>query len=188
MRFNDDSLFDGGDDADELESPGRVSDQQQQTPRRPNRSNVVQDDDDEDLPNTRSKGKAKAMNGNHDEEENEDEIAQGLEDVDMREDDENDEVAPKTKPKEKRPRNKRASVEMPCKSSLLPRRKCRELISEQYLRKILLASEEASEYATSHSSGGGVRKLSTADVTRARKPMSRLSKRLCASPKIPPSH
>jgi len=125
VPFNDDDLFDGGGDADELESPGRVSDQQQQTPRRPNRSNVIQDDDDENLPQTRSKGKAKATNGNHDGEDIEEEFAQGLEDVDMREHDEDDEVTPTKKPKEKGPRRKRASAEMPCKSSLLPRRNCR---------------------------------------------------------------
>lgn len=120
VPFNDDSLFDGGGDADVLESPGRVSDQQQQTPRRPNRSNVVQDDDDDDdenLSKARSKGKAKATNGNHDGEDMEEDIAQGPEDVDMQ-DDKNDEVTPKKKPKEKRPRKKRASAEMPCKSSL----------------------------------------------------------------------
>lgn len=123
MQFNDDSLF----EAEELPSPGRVSDQQQQTPRRPNRSNVFQDDDDDDdeVPQARSKGKAKAMNGDHDGGSVEEEIAQGLEDVDMREVDESDEVTPKKKPKEKRPRKKRVSVEIPCKSSLLRRHKFR---------------------------------------------------------------
>ena len=117
VPFNDDSLFDGGDDAEVLESPGRVSDQQQQTPRRPNRSNAVQDDDDEDVPRSRSKGKAKATYEDRDGGSIEDEIAQGLEDVDMREEDENNEVTPKKKPKEKRPRKKRASAEIPCNSS-----------------------------------------------------------------------
>lgn len=122
MQFNDDSLFEAG----ELASPGRVSDQQQQTPRRPNRFNVVQDDDDDDeVPQARSKGKAKATNGDHDGGSVEEEIAQGLEDVDMREVDENDEVTPKKKPKENRPRKKSVSVEIPCKSSLLQRHQCR---------------------------------------------------------------
>jgi len=125
VPFDDDLLFDGDGDAEELESPGRVFGQHQQTPRRPNRSNVVQDDEDEDVPRARFKGKAKATNGDHDRGGVEEEIAQGLDDVDMREEDENDEVTPKKKPKEKRPRKKRASAETPCTCSLLPRRNCR---------------------------------------------------------------
>ena len=125
MPFGDDLLFDEDGDAEELESPSRVPGRQRQTPRRPNRSNVVQDDDDEDVPRARFKGKTKATNEDHDGGGVEEEIAQGLEDVDMREEDENDEVTPKKKPKEKRPRKKRVSAETPCKCSLLPRRNCR---------------------------------------------------------------
>jgi len=116
VPFDDDAIFDG-DDAEEFSSPIRASGRQQQTPRQRGHSNVVHDDDDDDenLSKARSKGKAKATNDDRDGGEDEEEIAQGLEDVDMQQD-EDDEVTPKKKPKEKKPRKKRASLEVPCKS------------------------------------------------------------------------
>lgn len=118
VPFDDDAVFDGDEDpdAEEPESPIRASRRQQQTPRHRGHSNVVHDSDDENVPNARSKGKAKATNDDHDEGEVEEEIAQGIEDVDMQQEDEDDEVTPKKKPKEKKPRRKRALFEVPCKS------------------------------------------------------------------------
>lgn len=118
VSFNDDALLDGDDDVEELESPRRASERQLQTPRRTNHSNTVQDDD-ESPPKARSKGKEKATNHNHDEGDVEEEIVRGLEDVDMQQEDEDNEVTPKKKPTEKRPRKKRATPEVLRKSPFI---------------------------------------------------------------------
>jgi hypothetical protein len=44
----------------------------------------------------------------------------------------------------------------------------REQLKSLCLQKIQLASEEASDYVTSHLNGGGARKLSTEDAIQAR--------------------
>jgi hypothetical protein len=116
VPFDDDAVFDEDVDAEEPDSPIRASGRQQQTPRQRGHSNIVHDDDDENLPNARSKGKAKAINDDRDGGGFEEEIVQGLEDVDMQQEDEEDEVTPKKKPKEKNPRKKRALLDAPCKS------------------------------------------------------------------------
>ena len=117
MQFDDDADLAGSGDADaeEPESPIRASGHQQQTPRRGSHFNAVQDSDDENMSKARSKGKTKATNGDHDGDV-EEEIAQGLEDVDMQQVDDDEVVTPKKKPKEKRPRKKRTSLEDPCMS------------------------------------------------------------------------
>jgi hypothetical protein len=118
VPFDDGGIFDQEEDVEDPESPFRASERQQQTPRRGNRFNVVQDSDNENVPRARSKGKAKATTDDHDGEDVEEEIVQGLEDVDMQQEDEDNEVTPKKRPKEKKPRKKRALLEVPCKSPL----------------------------------------------------------------------
>ncbi len=117
MTFDDDALFDSGGEAEEPESPRRGSERQPQTPRA-SRVNVIQDGDDESVPRARSKGKEKATNQSRRgrDVEVEEEIAQGLEDVDMQQGDEDDEVTSKKKPTEKRSRKKRALPDVTCKS------------------------------------------------------------------------
>jgi hypothetical protein len=117
VSFDDDGIFDQEEDVEDPESPIRASERQQQTPRRGNHSNMVHDSDNENVPRARSKGKAKATTDDHDGADIEEEIVQGLEDVDMQQD-EDDEVTPKKRPKEKKPRKKRALLEVPCKSPL----------------------------------------------------------------------
>lgn len=88
--FDDGRFLDGDDDA-EPESPGRFSRQL-------------------------LKGKAKVTNEDPDREGVGEEIAQGLEDIEMNQRDEDEEVTPKKIPTKKRPRKKRALPEIPCKS------------------------------------------------------------------------
>ena len=112
---DDDGILGEGGDPEEPESPSSPS-KQPQTPRRVGTSNAFQNGEDSSRPNPRSKGKASARKENQDREDVEEEIAQGLQDVEMRQEDEDEdeEVTPK-KPTEKRPRKKRVLAEIPRK-------------------------------------------------------------------------
>ena len=183
VPFDDNGgIFDDGGDPEEPSSPSKHP----QTPRRVGTSNVFQDGEDSSRPEPRLKSKTNARKENQDGEDVEEEIAQGLQDVEMQQEDGDEEVTPK-KPTEKRPRKKRVSVEIPRKKPFCYVTTIM-LISFQYLRKIHLGSEEANDYVTSHSSGGGARKLSTEDVIQARKLTFQQSKRLFVSRKMNPSH
>lgn len=99
--FDDDERnFDEGDDPEEPEEPGSPS-KQLQTPRRAGTSNV-------------SKSKTNARKENQDREDVEEELVQGLQDVEMQQEDEDEDVTPK-KPTEKRARKKRVLAEIPRK-------------------------------------------------------------------------
>jgi centromere protein C len=115
MPFDDDDMIldEGGhrEESESLKSPSK----QPQTPRRVGTSNVFQDDEDPSGPNPRSKGKTNSRKENQGGEDVEEEIAQGLQDVEMQQENEDEEVTPKKKPTEKRPRKKRVLVEVPRK-------------------------------------------------------------------------
>lgn len=108
---DDDMILDEGGNPEEPEEP-RSPSKQPQTPRRVDTSNVLQDGEDTSRPKPRSKGKTKE---NQDGGGVEDEISQGLQDVEMQQEDEDEEITPTKKPTEKRRRKKRVSAEMPCK-------------------------------------------------------------------------
>jgi hypothetical protein len=112
VPFDDDDRFlDEDADLEELESP-RSPSKQLQTPRRVGTSNAVQDGEDPNTPMPRSKSKTNARKENQDVEE---EIAQGLQDVEMQQEDEDEEVTPEKKHTEKRSRRKRVLAEIPGK-------------------------------------------------------------------------
>jgi hypothetical protein len=178
--FDDDDMnIDEGGDPEEPESP-RSPSKQPQTPRRIGTSNVLE-------PPPRSKNKTSARKENQDGGDAEEEIAQGLQEVEMQQEDEDEdeEVTPTKKPA-KRPRKKRVLAEIPRKK-LSANVTTFMLISFQYLRKIHLGSEEANDYVTSHLNGGGARKLCMEGVIQARKLMFQQSKRLFVSRKRNPS-
>jgi hypothetical protein len=115
----DEAPFDQDADLEEPEPRSRLS-RQRETPRRA-RLSISEDGSS---PNARSKGKRKATEGNDDAEGDNrgDEIAQGLDDVEMQQEDEDEEVTeppPKKKPAEKRPRKKKDSPVVPCKYSFI---------------------------------------------------------------------
>ena len=101
---DDDGIFDEGGDPEEPESPSSPS-KQPQTPRRV--------------------GKTNARKENQGGEDVEEQITQGLEDVEMQQEDEDEEVTPKKKPAEKRPRRKRVLAEIPRKKPFaMPQPSC----------------------------------------------------------------
>jgi hypothetical protein len=110
VPFDDDDMIpeEGGDP--ESPSPSK----QPQTPRRVGTSNVFQDGEDPSTPRVRSKNKADARKENLDGEDVEDEIGQGLQDVEMQQEDEDEEVTP-TKEPTKRARKKKVLAEIPRK-------------------------------------------------------------------------
>jgi hypothetical protein len=123
VPFDDDGILDEGGDPEGPESSSSPS-KQPQTPRRVGTSNGFQDVADSSRPKPRSKSKANASKENQDGEDVEEEIAQGLEDVEMQREDEDEEVTPK-KPTEKRPRKKRVLAEIPRKKSFaIPQLSC----------------------------------------------------------------
>jgi centromere protein C len=165
--LHDDEPFDADDGGGDIEMDAEMeysgsrskSSKQQATTRRANTSNVVQNEsDDDDIPKAQSKGKAR-METQEEDVVVEEEISRGLSDVDMQQD-EDEEVAeppPKKPPREKRPRKKGALPDVPCKSTLTAMRNTQPY-SLQYRLKTRPVSEEASDFATNHSSGGGWRK------------------------------
>jgi hypothetical protein len=183
---DDDGVLDEGGDLEEPESPSGPS-KQPQTPRRAGTSNGLQNGEDSSRPRPRSKSKTNARQEDQDGEDVEEEIAQGLQDAEMQQEDEDEEVTPKKKLTEKRPRKKRVLAEIPRKKPLCYATTIM-LISSQYLQKIHLGSEEANGYVTSHLNGGDAKKLSTEDVIQARKPTFQQSKKLFVSRKMNPSH
>ena len=163
VPFDDnDDIFDDGADGEEPESPSPSK--QQQTSRRIGLSNGIQNGEDASTPKARSKGKAKARDESHDGEDEDEEAGRDLNDAEMQQEDE--EPTPKKKPTGKRPRKR--AVEFPCKKPLPWHNHHVDVISYQYLRKIRLASEEASGYATSRLNGGDARKLCMEDAIQAR--------------------
>ncbi|KAI0277716.1 Mif2/CENP-C like-domain-containing protein [Russula aff. rugulosa BPL654] len=108
--FDDDDMI--LDEGGEPESPSSPS-KQPQTPRRVGTSNVFQDGEDSSRPKPRSRSKTDARKENQNGEDVEEEIAQGLQDVEMQQEDEDEEVTPTKKPTEKRPRKKRVLAEIP---------------------------------------------------------------------------
>lgn len=107
----EDGILDEGGDPEEPESPTSPS-KEPQTPRRVGTSNVFKDDEDPSKSNPRSKSKTNTRKEDQNREEAEEEIAQGIQDIEMQED-EDEEVTPKKKPTEKRPRKKRVLAEIP---------------------------------------------------------------------------
>jgi hypothetical protein len=73
---------------------------------------VLQDSEGSSRPKPRSKN---ARKENQDGENVEEEITQGLQDVEMQQEDEDEEITPKKKPTEKRTRKKRVLAEIPRK-------------------------------------------------------------------------
>jgi hypothetical protein len=124
VPFDDDDDMipdDGGGDPESPTSPSK----QPQTPRRVGTSNVFQDGEDPSTPTPRSKYKTDARKGNLDGEDEEDEIAQGLQDVEMQQEDEDEEVTPTKKPTEKRTRKKKVLAEIPRKKRFaMPQPSC----------------------------------------------------------------
>jgi hypothetical protein len=120
--FDDDDMI--LDEGGEPESPSSPS-KQPQTPRRVGTSNVFQDGEDSSRPKPRSRSKTDARKENQNGEDVEEEIAQGLQDVEMQQEDEDEEVTPTKKPTEKRPRKKRVLAEIPCtKPFAMPQPSC----------------------------------------------------------------
>ena len=162
--LHDDEPFDADDGGGDIEMDAEMeysgsrskSSKQQATTRRANGVQIESDDDN--IPRAQSKGKAR-METQEEDDVVEEEISRGLSDVDMQQD-EDEEVAeppPKKPPREKRPRKKGALPDVPCKSTLTAMRNTQPY-SLQYRLKTRPVSEEASDFVTNHSSGGGARK------------------------------
>jgi len=118
---DDDGILDEGGDPEESSSPSK----QPQTPRRVGNSNVFRDGEGSSRPMPRSKGKANARKENQGGEDVEDEMAQGLQDVEMQQEDEDEEITPTKKPAERRPRKKRVLAEVSRKKPFaLPQPSC----------------------------------------------------------------
>ncbi len=123
--IHDDDTFNIPADEEDIEMDAEMDDsvhrgkssKQQATGRRANslnRAHSVSDHDD--VPKAQPKGKARRVTQDEDDDVAE-EIAQGLSDVEMQQDeDEVVEPPPKKPPKEKKPRTKRPLPEAPCKS------------------------------------------------------------------------
>lgn len=108
---DDDMILDEGGDPESPRSPSKLP----QTPRRVGTSSVFQDGEDSGRLNLRSKSEMGARNGDQGEDV-EDEIAQGVQDVEMQQEDGHEEVTPTKDPAEKRKRKKKVLAEIPRKN------------------------------------------------------------------------
>ena len=111
MPFDDDDMV--LDEGGEPESPSPSK--QRQTVQRAGASNSFQDGEDPSRPKSRSKSTTNARKENQGGDDVEEEITEGLQDVEMQQEDEDEDVTPTKKPTEKRPRKKRVLTEIPRK-------------------------------------------------------------------------